>query len=76
MRLLLLLWIVPMVIYAQVPTISNLTVSAVDHASVNLQYDQSAGQYVQLKYGLASGTYIYTSVSYNTFGGTASLSIG
>ena len=56
------------VAYSQsnVPTITHITVSAVSHASVNIQFKSSVPSWVQLKYGLSHGTYIYTSVSYQS----------
>ena len=47
-----------------VPAIRNITVNAVSHASVNLQFRTSVPAWVELKYGLSSGNYIYTSASY------------
>lgn len=48
------------------PTIGNITVNAVSHASVNIQFTNNQPSWVQLKYGLTSGNYIYTSASYRT----------
>jgi hypothetical protein len=48
------------------PAIRNITVNAVSHASVNIQFTNNQPSWVQLKYGLSSGNYIYTSASYQS----------
>ncbi len=53
--------------YSQTLAISNITVNAVSHASVNIKYQTSVPAWVQLKYGFSSGNYVYTSAGYQTF---------
>ncbi len=52
---------------SNVPTISHITVSAVSHASVNIQLRNNVPSWVALKYGLTSGHYIYASASYPSY---------
>ncbi len=49
-----------------IPAIGNITVNAVDHASANIQFTTNVPAWLQLKYGLTSGNYIYTSASYQS----------
>ena len=57
-------------------TISNISVNAVDHASVNISYSTSVPGFCQLQFGLASGTYTYSGESAATYLNTCALSIG
>jgi hypothetical protein len=57
-------------------TIGNITVKAVDHASVNITYSTSVPGFCQLQFGLASGTYTHSGGSAPTYLNTCALSIG
>jgi len=52
---------------SNVPAITQITLSAVSHASVNIQFKTNVPSWVALKYGLSSGNYIYTSASYQSY---------
>lgn len=51
-----------------VPTISHIMISAVSHASFNIQYKLASPGFVQVRYGVSSGSYTYSSVSYMVYG--------
>lgn len=45
--------------------ISNITVTNTDHTGTNVKFTCSVACYPYIQYGLATGTYIYTSASWN-----------
>lgn len=62
-------------LFAQTPTISNISIYDIGHSNVNVRYNASASSFFQMKYGLSSGNYIYSSASYGPYS-YASLTLG